>query len=101
LDQIPKISTFVNKRRLLAKRVADAVSNTPLNIMGGVSFDDPNSNEGHSWMMIPLSVEAGLKSKLQIQEYLEQNDIETRPVLAGNFLHQPAMKKHQKDSSIM
>lgn len=92
INQVTKINSFVNRRRLLAKRVAEAVSNTPLKVMGNVDFSNSNSNEGHSWMMIALSVDAGVESKLKIQDFLEQNEIETRPVLTGNFLHQPAMK---------
>lgn len=92
INQVTKISSFVNRRRLLAKRVTEAVSNTPLKVMGNVDFSEFNSNERHSWMMIALSVDAGVESKLKIQDFLEQNEIETRPVLTGNFLHQPAMK---------
>jgi CDP-6-deoxy-D-xylo-4-hexulose-3-dehydrase len=95
LNQVGKIDDFVERRRALAKRVSEAVANTPLKIMGNVDFTDSKSNEGHSWMMIALCVEGGTEEKIKIQEFLEQNEIETRPVLTGNFLHQPAMKKLQ------
>ena len=92
VNQVERIDTFVERRRALAKRVSGAVIGTPLKLMGDVNFSDPESNEGHSWMMIALCVEGGPRIKLKVQEFLEQNEIETRPVLTGNFLHQPAMK---------
>ena len=93
LNQVGKIDTFVERRRALAKRVSAAIARTPLRIMGNIDFSDADSNLGHSWMMIALCVEEGSVEKLKVQEFLEQNEIETRPVLTGNFLHQPAMNR--------
>ena len=92
INQITKIHDYVNRRREIARKVAKAVKNTPLKIMGGVDFANSNTTDRHSWMMIALCVEAGLEVKLRVQEFLEQSGVETRPVLTGNFLHQPAMK---------
>jgi CDP-6-deoxy-D-xylo-4-hexulose-3-dehydrase len=93
INQVGRINSYVDRRRTLAKKVAGAITNTPLKLMGDADFSNSNSNDRHSWMMIALSVEAGAGTKLKIQEFLEQNGVETRPVLTGNFLHQPAMKK--------
>ncbi len=103
INQIRKIDTFVDRRRSLAKRVVEATTNTPLRVMGGVDFSNSSSNRTHSWMMIALCVEAGSQVKLRVQEFLEQNGVETRPVLTGNFLHQPAMinlKGYISDTSL-
>jgi CDP-6-deoxy-D-xylo-4-hexulose-3-dehydrase len=93
INQVAKINDFVERRRSLANRVAEAIAGTPLNLMGNVDFLNPDSSQGHSWMMIALSVEAGSGMKLMVQEFLEKNGVETRPVLTGNFLQQPAMKR--------
>jgi CDP-6-deoxy-D-xylo-4-hexulose-3-dehydrase len=93
INQVAKINDFVERRRSLAKRVAEAIAGTPLNLMGNVDFSNLDSSQGHSWMMIALSVEAGSGMKLMVQEFLEKNGVETRPVLTGNFLQQPAMKR--------
>ena len=92
-NQVVNINNYVELRRSLASKVANAVINTPLTIMAGVDISNIQSNVSHSWMMIALCVKSGPESKLKIQNFLEQNEIETRPVLTGNFLHQPAMKK--------
>ncbi len=93
INQVAKINDFVERRRSLANRVAEAIAGTPLNLMGNVDFSNLDSSQGHSWMMIALSVEAGSGMKLMVQEFLEKNGVETRPVLTGNFLQQPAMKR--------
>jgi CDP-6-deoxy-D-xylo-4-hexulose-3-dehydrase len=49
----------------------------------------------HSWMLIPIYVSganSGMR-KQKIVEELNRNGIETRPVLTGNFLSQPAIKR--------
>lgn len=95
INQIAKIHDYVSRRREIARKVAEAVKNTPLKIMGGVDFSNSKTTYGHSWMMIALAVDSGLETKLRIQEFFEQNGVETRPVLTGNILHQPAMKNTQ------
>ena len=49
-------------------------------------------SKNHSWMMIPLSVNLESTTKKIIQQFLDENGVETRPVLTGNFLNQPVMK---------
>jgi len=54
----------------------------------------------HSWMLLPLQV-VGLEAdrkKREIISALEKAEIETRPILTGNFLSQPAMKTIKKNS---
>jgi CDP-6-deoxy-D-xylo-4-hexulose-3-dehydrase len=92
-NQVAKIDDFVHRRRDLAKRVAEALKDSPIRVMGGIDFSNPESTGSHSWMMIALGVDPGKVSKAQVQNYLESKEIETRPVLTGNFLHQPAMSR--------
>jgi CDP-6-deoxy-D-xylo-4-hexulose-3-dehydrase len=52
----------------------------------------------NSWMLIPIYVSgknAALRKKL-IVEALQSKEIETRPVLTGNFLAQPAIQRITK-----
>ena len=53
------------------------------------------SEKQHSWMLVPIYVsgENALRRKQMIVKELNQNGIETRPVLTGNFLSQPAIKR--------
>lgn len=50
------------------------------------------------WLAFPLTVRADAPfSRRELQVFLEQRDIQTRPVFTGNILRQPAMKsvKHR------
>jgi CDP-6-deoxy-D-xylo-4-hexulose-3-dehydrase len=93
--QILQIDEFVNRRRQIAKRVNEAISGTELTVIGSESLVDSNFERINSWMLIPIYV-SGInsvhKKKLIIDE-LNDKEIETRPVLTGNFLAQPAIQR--------
>ena len=45
------------------------------------------------WLAFPLTIRAGAPfTRRDLQIFLEQRDIQTRPVFTGNILRQPAMK---------
>lgn len=90
LNQITSIDSYIAKRRRLAQKALLACKGSPIRLMGSEYLDRPSS-ESHSWMMLPFAVKDSRVTKLQVQEYLEDLGVETRPVLTGNFLHQPAM----------
>jgi len=94
ISQIRDIDTFIGKRRAIAKAVSAAISGTCIELIGAENLDPDKDQRGHSWMLLPLRVvgsEAAQKKKM-IVKALEDLEIETRPVLTGNFLAQPAMK---------
>jgi CDP-6-deoxy-D-xylo-4-hexulose-3-dehydrase len=92
LGQIAKIDAFVERRRSIAMRVNQACSNTPVRLMNADYLSNGNE-KSHSWMLLPLCVDSTIASKEKIQEYLENFGVETRPVLTGNFLAQPAISR--------
>jgi CDP-6-deoxy-D-xylo-4-hexulose-3-dehydrase len=57
----------------------------------GSRYLDRATLDSHSWMMLPFVAKDSRVTKLQVQEYFEDSGVETRPVLTGNILHQPAM----------
>ena len=92
-NQIELIDTFIKRRREIAQRVHVSLSSGNLKIIGSEALsEDPQS---HSWMLIPLLVlgEDASKRKNQMVSDLEDLGIETRPVLTGNFLSQPAIQR--------
>jgi CDP-6-deoxy-D-xylo-4-hexulose-3-dehydrase len=96
--QIEKIQEFVDKRRSIANAVSNALIDTNMKVIGAESlFSQPETN---SWMLIPILVtgpNASSEKKLIIQN-LEKLEIETRPVLTGNFLAQPAIQRITRHS---
>jgi CDP-6-deoxy-D-xylo-4-hexulose-3-dehydrase len=93
--QIEEIDSFVSKRREIARRVFQTLNGTQLSVIGANAFLSPDANKSNSWMLIPLRVKGEniQVRKRKILETLEELEIETRPVLTGNFLSQPAIQR--------
>ena len=59
------------------------------------SFFHPQKNLDPSWFGLPLMLNnKNTKSKKNFLKYLNKNNIETRPIISGNFANQPAIKKY-------
>ena len=95
LNQIRDIDSFISRRRELAKRVKDAISGSQLELIGADKIMGTEKDKQHSWMMLPIRVaeNSAIDLKTSLIQFLELHGIETRPVLTGNFLAQPAMKR--------
>ena len=91
--QIADIDLFIKKRRETANKITHALKDSQLNVVDCGVFSGTTPISAHSWMLIPLRVQGSKKAtkKAKILEYLKKNEIETRPVLTGNFLSQPAI----------
>jgi CDP-6-deoxy-D-xylo-4-hexulose-3-dehydrase len=98
-SQLPDLDSFIEKRRNIAKRVHQAIEGTIFTLIGSDTLIDPKRNSSHSWMLLPILInsELGPKVKQQVIEFLESLEIETRPVLTGNFLSQPSMRRIGSD----
>jgi CDP-6-deoxy-D-xylo-4-hexulose-3-dehydrase len=93
INQIAHIDEYVGRRRRLVAQVVHATEGTPLRVCGRVDSSLVETDDNHSWMMIPLTTSKPTASIKDLQNYLEENGVETRPVLTGNFLNQPAMSR--------
>ena len=95
INQIKDIDSFVQKRRNIALQVIDALHGTDLLVIGTEDGKCTYEDHANSWMLIPLRVtgENPKMRKKEILQKLEAFGVETRPVLTGNFLSQPAMNR--------
>ncbi len=93
--QIEEIDSFVGKRREIARRVSNALKGSLLSVIGEDTFNSNDFAGAHSWMLIPIKVggDNPIATKQKILAKLEALEIETRPVLTGNFLAQPAIQR--------
>jgi len=57
-------------------------------------FIEANENVSPSWFGIPILINEK-KNKKNFIKKLESNGVETRPIISGNFLKQPAVKKYK------
>jgi CDP-6-deoxy-D-xylo-4-hexulose-3-dehydrase len=95
LNQIRDIDVFISRRRHLANLVKNSVIDSQLELVGSDLLTGKETDKQHSWMMLPIRVSESSSSDLKtnLVKFLEHHGIETRPVLTGNFLAQPAMKR--------
>jgi CDP-6-deoxy-D-xylo-4-hexulose-3-dehydrase len=100
ISQLKDLNKFVERRRQIAKYIRSLLKNSAYNLIGSEIIDDEILQESHSWMLLPIQSIAKnkIEGKQKLLLHFENNDIETRPVLTGNFLDQPAMKRIYKDS---
>ena len=56
-------------------------------------FVEPSKNVKPSWFGIAILIKDKLKRKKFIKK-LEKNGIESRPIISGNFIKQPSVKKY-------
>lgn len=97
-EQIEDLDAFINRRRKIAERVSQSIEGGCLSLIGEETLNiNPESN---SWMLIPLRVVSPNPTlkKIKILQELEKLEIETRPILTGNFLAQPAIQRITRNS---
>lgn len=95
LAQLDDLDDFVIKRRTNAQRIAATIEGSDIALVGSEVLSSVESQVRHSWMMLPLRImgKKAQRRKGEIITKLAEAGIETRPVLTGNFLAQPAIKK--------
>ena len=63
-------------------------------IQNNFHFIEANKNVKPSWFGIPILINKKNNRKRIIKK-LESNGVETRPIISGNFIKQPAVKKYK------
>lgn len=87
--QLPKLDEFIEKRRSNGAYLNDRFS----------AYDDyfqlfeERENTRCSWFAYPFQLRESAPFTVdEFQDYLENHNIETRPILAGNLARQPALE---------
>tara|TARA_A100001015_G_scaffold317382_1_gene434217 strand:- start:999 stop:1736 length:738 start_codon:yes stop_codon:yes gene_type:complete len=64
------------------------------------SFLEPNENLKPSWFGFPIIISKELTSKkTEFLKFLNKKNIETRPIISGNFLNQPSINLYNLNKS--
>jgi CDP-6-deoxy-D-xylo-4-hexulose-3-dehydrase len=93
ISQLEDVESFIEKRRSIADRVWQGLRNSGLTLHGN-KYLDPALRSSHSWMLLPIHISnSGASRRQGILRSLEKMEVETRPVLTGNFLSQPAIRR--------
>jgi len=95
IEQLKDLDSFVERRINIANQVSQSLNGTSLEVIDAGYFENNNKNRFHSWMLIPIRINKTLEAskKAEFIKALENTGIESRPVLTGNFIRQPAIKR--------
>jgi CDP-6-deoxy-D-xylo-4-hexulose-3-dehydrase len=89
LSQLQKLDMITEKRKMNFQRLASSL----MRYRAWLTLPEPHLKADVSWFWLPIVVRDGAPFKRRdIVGHLEKAGIETRPVLAGNILKQPAYK---------
>jgi CDP-6-deoxy-D-xylo-4-hexulose-3-dehydrase len=94
IEQLKDLDSFVTRRRHVAKYIKNELKETIFEVVDGGSLNHRSMEESHSWMFICLRINKEMSKDIRIKldKLLEKYEIESRPVLTGNFLSQPVMR---------
>ena len=81
-----KKNRFFNRNKIVKKLMASKKWNNQFQFIEPIKYLNP------SWFGLPIIVNDKLKNKKKFLKFLNQNKIETRPIISGNFLNQPSIK---------
>lgn len=94
IEQIADLNAFVEKRRRIATSLASVLKESRLKLVGAETLVDKEAELENSWMLLPIHVDIDSNdARKYCIDFLAEKRIETRPVLTGNFLAQPALKR--------
>lgn len=86
LSQLPKLDGFIRQRNINYARFLEICRRYPGEL---VTLDHP----GRSSFVLPFVLKDGSKKK-DLQALIRENGIESRPLISGNLLQQPFLKKY-------
>jgi CDP-6-deoxy-D-xylo-4-hexulose-3-dehydrase len=90
ISQLKAIDSFIDIRRKNYDRFIQILKKYPEHFI-------PIKQPGMSPLCLPFLMN-NLKEKQQLQQYLRDNGIETRPIISGNLLLQPFLHKYYNKS---
>lgn len=99
IEQIKRLGDFVEKRKIAAEKYISFFEN----YQDIFKYIKPLKKANSSWFGFPLLLNGKLKGKRKkLRDALLENNIESRPFLAGDFTLQPVVKrfKHIKDDNL-
>ena len=92
LSQFKRLNKMMSVRKENRDLIISSIENHN-NYKNQFIFFLENKNLKASWFGLPILLRPDLKNKKnKLLKYLNLNKIETRPIISGNFLNQPAAK---------
>ncbi len=93
-SQFKRLKTFIKIRNDNRRKIISAIKNDNF-LCDKLEFYTNNKNVSASWFGLSIKIlNIKKNNKNKIMKRLEKNGIETRPIISGNFVKQPASKKY-------
>jgi len=92
LSQFKDLDKFIKTRNLNRKKIINELDKSN-KIRDKITVIKENDGVKASWFGIPIILSKKINKKLFIKK-IENKGIETRPIISGNFLKQPSIKKY-------
>ena len=95
LNQFKRINKMINTRSSNRKKIIDSLKKSK-KWTNQLDFLKPIKKLTPSWFGLPILINKKfIRNKNKYLNYLKKNGIETRPIISGNFLNQPAAKLYK------
>ena len=92
LNQLKRLDQLIAIRKKNRDKIIATLKNSP-NWQSQFNFFEYESNIKPSLFGFPLIINHKFKTnKKKYLDYLNKNNVETRPIISGNFANQPAIK---------
>ena len=95
LNQFKRMNKMINTRSSNRKKIIDSLKKSK-KWTNQLDFLKPIKKLTPSWFGLPILINKKfIRNKKKYLNYLNKNGIETRPIISGNFLNQPAAKLYK------
>ncbi|MDC1093048.1 aminotransferase class V-fold PLP-dependent enzyme [Pelagibacteraceae bacterium] len=93
LSQFKDLDKFIKSRSMNRSKIIEQINKNEL-VKNNFFFLKENKFVKASWFGLPIIISKRL-NRNKIIKNLEINGVETRPIISGNFLKQPSIKKYK------
>ena len=98
LSQFKDLDKFIKTRNINRKKIINELDKSK-KIRDKITVIKENDGVKASWFGVPIILSKKIKKNRFINK-LEKNGVETRPIISGNFLKQPSVKKYKLNRKI-
>ena len=93
MSQFKDMARLINLRNKNRNLIVNAMKKN-YKIRNNLKFIEKNKNVKPSWFGIPILINRKI-NKRSFLNRLEKKGIQTRPIISGNFIKQPSIKKYK------
>ena len=94
-NQFKRLNIMSNIRISNREKIIKSIKTSP-RFKNQIEFLQPIKNLKPSWFGLPILINKKyLRNKNKYLNYLNNNGIETRPIISGNFVNQPSVKLYK------